>query len=370
MQASEQQAILTIAMLTALADGNKADAERQAIRDLANSLAGSAAGIDLPKLVQDVILKRVNLADAVGALAAPEHKLLAYEMAVCVADADGSQSASEKKFLSELKAALGLQDSPHAQAVEQQADAFAQFLDDPVKAPAAAPAPAASSFGAGPVLATAAVAGAGALAGAMISAPAPAALPAVSASQPAAPTGGPVVRVQPSVSEAELDKSILNYSILCGALELLPQSWASMAIIPMQMKMVYAVGKVHGVELDKGHVKEFLATAGVGLAGQYVEQFGRKLLGGLVGKYVGRTAGKIVGAGTGIAMSFATTYALGQLAKRYYGGGRQMNTAVLKDTFDSLLGPARKLQAEYMPQIQQKSRTLDAGAIMRMVQGK
>jgi hypothetical protein len=89
-----------------------------------------------------------------------------------------------------------------------------------------------------------------------------------------------------------------------------------------------------------------------------------------VGKYVGRTAGKIVGAGTGIAMSFATTYALGQLAKRYYGGGRQMNTAVLKDTFDSLLGPAKKLQAEYMPQIQQKSRTLDAGSIMRMVQGK
>ncbi|MFC3146775.1 TerB family tellurite resistance protein [Piscinibacterium candidicorallinum] len=367
MQASEQQAILTIAMLTALADGNKADAERQAIRDLASSLAGSAPGIDLPKLVQDVILKRAKLADAVTALSSPEHKLLAYEMAVCVADADGSQSASEKKFLAELKAALGLQDSPQAQAVEQQADAFAQFLDDPVKTPAAAPAPAASSLGAGPVLATAAVAGAGALAGAMISVPAPAALPVA-----AAPVGGagPVVRVQPSVSEAELDKSILNYSILCGALELLPQSWASMAIIPMQMKMVYAVGKVHGVELDKGHVKEFLATAGVGLAGQYVEQFGRKLLGGLVGKYVGRTAGKIVGAGTGIAMSFATTYALGQLAKRYYGGGRQMNTAVLKDTFDSLLGPAKKLQAEYMPQIQQKSRTLDAGSIMRMVQGK
>ncbi|HET7772706.1 MAG TPA: DUF533 domain-containing protein, partial [Burkholderiaceae bacterium] len=353
MHASEQQAILTIAMLTALADGNKGDAERQAIRNMASSLADSAPGIDLPKLVQDVILKRAKLADAVAALSSPEHKLLAYEMAVCVADADGSQSASEKKFLAELKAALGLQDSPQAQAVEQQADAFAQFLDDPVKAPAAAPAPATAGLSAGPVLATAAVAGAGALAGAMISAPAAAALPAVAVpAAPAAVGAGPVVRVQPSVSEAELDKSILNYSILCGALELLPQSWASMAIIPMQMKMVYAVGKVHGVELDKGHVKEFLATAGVGLAGQYVEQFGRKLLGGLVGKYVGRTAGKIVGAGTGIAMSFATTYALGQLAKRYYGGGRQMNTAVLKDTFDSLLGPARKLQAEYMPPIQ------------------
>ncbi|MDP1323875.1 hypothetical protein Q6315_28295, partial [Klebsiella pneumoniae] len=39
-----------------------------------------------------------------------------------------------------------------------------------------------------------------------------------------------------SALDAELDKSILNYALLNGALELLPQSWASMAIIPMQVK--------------------------------------------------------------------------------------------------------------------------------------
>ena len=44
---------------------------------------------------------------------------------------------------------------------------------------------------------------------------------------------------------------ILNYSILNGALELLPQSMASMAIIPLQMKMVYRIGKEHGYELDR-----------------------------------------------------------------------------------------------------------------------
>ena len=85
------------------------------------------------------------------------------------------------------------------------------------------------------------------------------------------------------VSDAELDKSILNHALLNGALELLPQSWASMAIIPMQVKMVYSIGKAHGVALDPGHIKEFIATAGVGLTGQYLEQFGRKLLGGLLG---------------------------------------------------------------------------------------
>jgi len=60
-----------------------------------------------------------------------------------------------------------------------------------------------------------------------------------------------------------------------------------MAIIPLQIKMVYGIGKVHGYELDQGHIREFLATLGVGLTSQYLEQFGRKLLGGLFGKVAG-----------------------------------------------------------------------------------
>ncbi|MFP5443575.1 MAG: YcjF family protein, partial [Betaproteobacteria bacterium] len=172
-----------------------------------------------------------------------------------------------------------------------------------------------------------------------------------------------------SASDAELDKSILNYALLNGALELLPQSWASMAIIPMQVKMVYGIGKAHGVELDQGHIKEFIAAAGVGMTSQYLEQFGRKLLGGLLGKAAGRTIGGLGSAATGMAFSFATTYALGQVAKRYYAGGRVMSTAMLRDTFQNLLGPAKQMQSQYLPQIQQKAATLDAGKIMAMVRG-
>ena len=87
---------------------------------------------------------------------------------------------------------------------------------------------------------------------------------------------------------------ILNAAILNGALELLPQSWASMAIIPLQVRLVYRIGKAHGFELDRGHIKDFLATTGVGMTGQYVEQFGRKLIGGLLGKVLGG-AGRAIG---------------------------------------------------------------------------
>ena len=50
----------------------------------------------------------------------------------------------------------------------------------------------------------------------------------------------------------EQDRVILNYAILNGALELLPDSLASMAIISLQMKMMYRIGKSYGFDLDRG----------------------------------------------------------------------------------------------------------------------
>ncbi len=314
MNPAQQKSILTIALLAAFTDGNKHDRERDQIGRLAESLADQGNGPELSRLYQDVLLKRVSLADACAALDDPDHRQLAYEMAVCVCDADGAQSDAERRFLVELKTRLGL-DATQTAAVEREADALA---DEPLAAL--------------PVVQTAAAA-------------------------------------IPGVREAELDQSILNYSILNGALELLPQSWASMAIIPIQIKMVYRIGGAYGHTLDKSHIKEFIATVGVGLTSQYLEQFGRKLLGGLLGKVAGKTLGGIGRAATGVAFSFATTYALGQIAKRYYAGGRQMSATVLRDSFSNLLGPAKALQTQYLPQIQQKASTIDASQILALVRG-
>jgi len=319
MNAEQQKLILAIALYAAFADGAKHDREREEIRLIAESLGGEAGAPDLARLYQDVLLKRISLEAAAAALQDPGERQLAYEMAVCVCDADGRQSEAEQRFLEELKALLKL-DAGQAAAFENEADVMVELSE------AAAPAAVAVAV-------------------------------------------GTVVAAQPNVSEAELDKSILNYALMNGALELLPQSWASMAIIPLQIKMVYGIGKSHGVSLDQGHIKEFIAAAGVGLTSQYLEQFGRKLLGGLLGKAAGKTFGNIGGAATGMAFSFATTYALGQLAKRYYAGGRVMNTQVLRDTFQNLLGPAKQMQTQYLPQIQQQAGTLDMGRVMAMVRG-
>lgn len=317
MSPQEQQSILTIALMAGFADGHKADVEREALRRMAESLGREDAGLGLVRLYQDVLLKRVSLPDAVAGLQDAGQRQLAYEMAVCVCDADGRQSEPERAFLADLKMRLKL-DPAQAAAFEREADAIVDAAEKVVPVAVAA-------SSAAPVVAASAVAG------------------------------------------ADLDKSILNHALLNGALELLPQSWASMAIIPLQVKMVYAIGKAHGVELDHGHIREFIAAVGVGLTSQYLEQFGRKLLGGLLGKAAGRTLGGIGGAATGMAFSFATTYALGQVAKRYYAGGRVMSTDLLKQTFQDLLGPAKQMQTQYLPQIRQKAATLDAGQIMQMI---
>ena len=317
MTPEQQEALLSIALFAAFSDGTKADAEREEIRRIAESLSSESNAPNLPRLYQDVLLKRTKLDGAVQKLTDPSHRQLAYEMAVCVCDADGQQTDAERSFLADLRQQLALSPA-QTRAFDAQAAALAEIdvLDDALPLPSSA-----------------------------------------------------IAALPSSANDAELDRSILNHALVNGALELLPQSWASMAIIPLQVKMVYGIGKAHGVSLDQGHVREFIAAAGVGLTSQYLEQFGRKLLGGLLGKVAGKAIGGIGSAGTGMALSFATTYALGQLAKRYYAGGRVMNTALLRETYQGLLEPAKKLQTQYLPQIKEKAATLDAGKVMAMVRG-
>ena len=59
------------------------------------------------------------------------------------------------------------------------------------------------------------------------------------------------------------------------------------------------------------------------------------------GKVAGKAFGKLGGAATGIAFSFATTYALGQVAKRYYAQGRQLSGQDLRAMFEELRAEGR-----------------------------
>ena len=324
MTTDDTRAIVTISLLAAFADGQKHERERAEIRRIAEGLAGDD-GIHVPTLVQDVLMKRVTVASAAPALSSAESRQLAYEMAVGVCDADGAQSPAEQAFLADLARALGME-AGVAATISQQAEALAT-VPMTAQAPASVPA-----------------------------APAPAPSPA------AAPT-----TTRAPVNEAELDSAILNAAILNGALELLPESISTLAIIPLQMKLVYRIGKAYGYERDRGHIKDFLATAGVGLTSQYLEQAGRKLIGGLLGSVGGGLLRGLGKQAVSSGMSFAATYALGHVAKRYYAGGRVLSAQMLKDAYAGMTREAQGLQSRYLPQMQERARTLDATQVMNLV---
>jgi uncharacterized protein (DUF697 family)/tellurite resistance protein len=299
----EHQAVAGVCVLAAFADGAQSDAERARIEQIVSRFAGEA--MDLPGIYQDALGGRFTLATAAGQLQTPAGRALAYEMAVCVCNADGPPSDSENKFLADLHQALALQ-PPETGAHQQTAQALA----------------------APPIIGEA--------------------LPA------------------DANREKELEQVILNAAILSGGLEMMPHTLATMAIVPVQMRMVYRIGQAYGFQLDGGHAKDFLATVGIGLTSQVFEGFARQLIGGFARRFTGGLIGGLAGEAAGSAIAFATTYALGQAAKKYYASGRSLSPSQLKEVFSSMLANGRSLQGNYAGEMAQRSRQMNVTDLLAL----
>ena len=306
MNEAEQRATLAVALMAAFADGMRDERERTAVEALVAQLnAAAGGGLDVAAVYQDLTQRKPDLAEVVKPLASQQSRQFAYEAAVGVAHADGATTDAESAFLAQLAAALALP-APAAQTLAATASNMASAATT---------------------------------------------MPAIAA------TSSQTSR--PAPDSAALDASILNAAITNAALELLPESLASMAIIPLQMKLVYRIGQAYGYELDGSSVKDFLATLGVGLTAQYLEQFGRKLLGGLLGSVAGGIGRSIGHQAASSGMAFASTWALGQVARQYYAGGRTLDAEKLRAAFGPLLSQARELGTRYAGQIQQRAQGID-----------
>lgn len=296
------ESLLAICLFAAFADGDKSDAERGHVESLARELGGG----DVSAVSRRILMGRLSVDAAAAELNTREQRMLAYEMARAVCEADGAISTDEQAFLNDLRTKLSL------------GDADAKSLDDEVDSMALAPL-----------------------------------------------DGG-----EPIATTTDQSGMILRYSILNGALELLPETLATMAILPLQMKMVWRIGKAHGFELDRSSIKEFLATAGIGFGSQMIEGFARKLIGGFGRKLGGKLAGRIANETTGSAFSFASTYAIGHLAMKYYAGGRKLGGSDIKALYTPLSQEAGRLHAKYITDIQQRAKNLDTTTILNLVRGK
>ena len=138
-----------------------------------------------------------------------------------------------------------------------------------------------------------------------------------------------------------------------------------MAIIPLQMRLVHRIGRMYGVDADKTQIRELLTTLGVGITGQYLDQIARRLLRGWFG---GAPVASLARGATGSMLSFAATYAIGHVARRYYAEGRAMSSELLQRAFSDLRQKAETLLVQYLPQVEERARSINLARIVQLVQ--
>ncbi len=165
------------------------------------------------------------------------------------------------------------------------------------------------------------------------------------------------------------DDFILQQAMLTGALEILPDALANMAILPLQLRMVYQIGQQHGQRLDAAQVKDLAGAFGIGVGAQMVEKVVMGLVGGLAGGLLGGLGRGAARVATGAAMSFATTYALGHVADQYYAQGRSLSRADLMALFDRFKKEAATIFPRVQSQIEQKAGTLNLQNLMAGLKG-
>lgn len=300
MKDAEKKALLGISLIAAFADGEQSEAERQRIQRTGDGLA--MGPLDVPELYDHAASGVLSVSALTPSLSRPELRLLAYEMALGICEADDAVNGSERAFLEELQGILGLEN-----ASIRSARAVTRQLQEQVLAPAGAP-----------------------------------------------PTS-PEIDLPPLSGPQRI---ILEHAILCGALERMPETLATMAVLPTQMKMIQQVAQTHGIDAGRGRIRDLIASAGVGTTSQVLRGYAAKLAQGWLGKCLGGDRLSNRDQDPAARTAFATTHALGQVADRFYGGGQNLTADQIRAAFEGLMNEALALQAKYTPEIEACSRHL------------
>jgi len=180
----------------------------------------------------------------------------------------------------------------------------------------------------------------------------------------------PVAEVHTGAPPAgPLDDFVLQQAILTGALEILPDQLATIAILPLQLRLVWQIGQRHGQKLDVNQVKDLAGTLGLGVAVQGVEGLVMNLVGGVARGLLGGLASGASRVATGAAITFASTYALGHVADQYYAQGRRLSRNDLLALFDRFKEDAKTIYPKVKSQIEARSGSLNLQSLLAGLRG-
>lgn len=303
MAAADRVELLKLALIAACADPVPGVLEQAQLRQVAEQLS-SDAGENLAVILREIMLGRIEVEPVAAALSRPEIKLIAYEIAACICNADSAHSDREHAFLERLRVALAL-DVRTARSMERDADAITgvPLQPDPGRVPLAASHP---------------------------------------------------------VDEALLDRLVDDYAILTAALAARAEPLALLATIPLDMKMVYRIGKHYGQELDRGQVKAFMSAVGAEPVSQYVHDCGRLVLVGAMDRP--RTQPSYAAAEN----CFAKSIALGYLA-RLLNVEEGLEPTELQERYAELHETARRDFEARIKEVAERSRQTVVNDLLTLV---
>lgn len=133
-----------------------------------------------------------------------------------------------------------------------------------------------------------------------------------------------VAEADPAQRDLEITEDILKYSILAAVAGAMPVPGVAiisdLAVVAIQAKLVHDIGLYWGHTMDGPQIRAFMTS----VAGSTMVRIGVTNLAKFVPGW---------GSVFGMATSFATTYAIGRVAQRYFAAGREMEPEELKSLF-------------------------------------
>ena len=119
----------------------------------------------------------------------------------------------------------------------------------------------------------------------------------------------------------EVDQDIIKYSVLTAVLGAFPVPGIAiatdLAIVALQLKLVRDIGQYWGHKVDREAAKTLLAGLGLGTGARIAVSNLAKLV-------------PVWGSAFGATTAFATTWALGKIANRYFENGKPADISQLK----------------------------------------
>ena len=137
-----------------------------------------------------------------------------------------------------------------------------------------------------------------------------------------------------------LKTEILWYSGTASGSDLIP-GLGLVSVPAIQAKLLHCLANQYGVEWNKRTFSEVIGTLGAGFGLQYGLKLGTRQLIKFIPGY-----GQTVGAVTAAAMSFATTYALGRVACKYFyhkSKGESISDDEMQDLYKSAFSKGKKV---------------------------